>query len=60
MCLDVAVSMWLVSVSSVAAPDLVDLVTPRTVTRLTRTIVIVRLSGEGEAGAGPTQDSGLW
>lgn len=57
MCLDVAVSMWLVSVSSVAGPDLV---TPRTVTRLTRAIVIVRLSGEGEAGAGPTQDSGLW
>ena len=29
-----------------------DLVTPRTVTLVTRAIVIVRLSGEGEAGRG--------
>ena len=36
-------------VSSVAGRDLV---TPRTVTLVTRAIVIVRLSGEGEAGRG--------
>ena len=56
MCLDVAVSMWLVSVSSVAGPDLV---TPRTVTRLTRAIVIVRLSGEGEGEAGAVSDASV-